>query len=72
MALVERQQAVLTILQNLHQTQEKGLKELFWSELNFAKENKPLSPPPRPSIKRSWRSWWSELCPPSKPIPRLT
>jgi type I restriction-modification system DNA methylase subunit len=44
MANVERQQTVLNILQNLHQTKDKGLKELFWTELNYGQANKPLSP----------------------------
>jgi len=44
MANVERQQTVLNILQNLHQTKDKGLKELFWTELNYAQVNTPLSP----------------------------
>ncbi|MFO7536393.1 MAG: class I SAM-dependent DNA methyltransferase, partial [Kiritimatiellia bacterium] len=52
MALVERQQTILAILQNLHQTQDKGLKELFWTELNFARENKPLSPRQWPASAR--------------------
>ena len=39
MANVERQQTVLNILQNLHQTKDKGLKELFWTELNYAQAN---------------------------------
>ena len=44
MANVERQQSVLNILQNLHLTKDKGLKELFWTELNYTQANKPLSP----------------------------
>ena len=36
MAQTERQQAVLSILQDLHQTKDKGLKELFWTELNYS------------------------------------
>jgi hypothetical protein len=44
MAQAERQQAVLNILQNLHQTKDRGLKELLWTELNYSQENKPLSP----------------------------
>ena len=44
MANVERQQTVLNILQNLHQTKDTGLKKLFWTELNYAQVNKPLSP----------------------------
>ena len=41
MAQVERQQTVLKILQNLHDL--GGLKNLFWEELNYERENKPLS-----------------------------
>jgi hypothetical protein len=44
MAQAELQQAVLSILQNLHQSKDRGLKELFWTELNYSQENKPLSP----------------------------
>lgn len=42
MATVDRQQAVLDILQNLDNLD--GLKRLFWQELNYDRENKPLSP----------------------------
>jgi type I restriction-modification system DNA methylase subunit len=42
MAQVERQQAVLALLQNLRDLD--GLKKLFWEELNYERENKPLSP----------------------------
>ncbi|MEI6633447.1 MAG: TaqI-like C-terminal specificity domain-containing protein [Chlamydiota bacterium] len=42
MAQVERQQTVLNILQNLRGLD--GLKKLFWEELNYERENKPLSP----------------------------
>jgi len=38
----EREQAVLNILQDLRSLD--GLKRLFWEELNYERENKPLSP----------------------------
>ena len=41
MAPVERQQAVLEILQNLRDLD--GLKRLFWQELNYERGNQPLS-----------------------------
>ncbi|MCX5914953.1 MAG: hypothetical protein NTV04_23850 [Deltaproteobacteria bacterium] len=41
MAQIERQQNVLNILQNLRDL--NGLKKLFWEELNYERENKPLS-----------------------------
>jgi hypothetical protein len=41
MAQVERQQSVLDILQNLRDL--RGLKRLFWEELNYERENEPLS-----------------------------
>lgn len=41
MAKTDRQQAVLEILQNLRGLD--GLKKLFWEELNYERENKPLS-----------------------------
>jgi hypothetical protein len=41
MAQIERQQSVLNILQNLRGLD--GLKKLFWEELNYERENKPLS-----------------------------
>jgi len=41
MAQIERQQTVLHILQNLRDL--GGLKKLFWEELNYERENKPLS-----------------------------
>jgi adenine-specific DNA-methyltransferase len=41
MAQVERQQAVLHILQSLRDL--GGLKKLFWEELNYERENTPLS-----------------------------
>ena len=41
MAQVERQQTVLNILRNLRDL--VGLKRLFWEELNYERENKPLS-----------------------------
>jgi hypothetical protein len=40
MAQVERKQTVLTILQNLSDLD--GLKTLFWEELNYQRQNKPL------------------------------
>ena len=43
MANDDRQRTVLGILQNLHVMKDKGLKELFWTELNYERENKPLS-----------------------------
>ncbi|MBI3986759.1 MAG: Eco57I restriction-modification methylase domain-containing protein [Lentisphaerae bacterium] len=42
MAQADRQSAVLSILQNLRDLD--GLKKLFWEELNYERENKPLSP----------------------------
>ena len=42
MVQVERQKAVLNILQDLRNLD--GLKKLFWEELNYERENKPLSP----------------------------
>ena len=42
MAQIDRQQAVLNILQDLRSLD--GLKKLFWEELNYERENKPLSP----------------------------
>ena len=41
MAQIERQQTVLNILRNLRDL--GGLKKLFWEELNYQRENKPLS-----------------------------
>jgi len=41
MAQIERQQSVLNILQNLRDL--GGLKKLFWEELNYERENRPLS-----------------------------
>ncbi|MDD5204038.1 MAG: hypothetical protein PHS17_01380 [Desulfobacterales bacterium] len=41
MAQLERQQTVLNILQSLRDLD--GLKKLFWEELNYERENKPLS-----------------------------
>ena len=43
MAQTERQQAVLNLLRDLHRTKDRGLKQLFWTELNYSQENKPLS-----------------------------
>ncbi|MGD9873680.1 MAG: DNA methyltransferase [Kiritimatiellia bacterium] len=41
MAHKDRQQAVLDILQNLKNLD--GLKKIFWEELNYERENKPIS-----------------------------
>src|SRR3972149_1743524 len=41
MAQIERQQTVLSILRNLRDL--GGLKKLFWEELNYERENQPLS-----------------------------
>ena len=41
MRQIERQQTVRNILQNLRDL--GGLKKLFWEELNYERENKPLS-----------------------------
>ncbi len=41
MGQIERQKTVLNILQNLRDLD--GLKKLFWEELNYERENKPLS-----------------------------
>jgi len=41
MAQIERQQTVLHVLQNLRDL--AGLKKLFWEELNYERENEPLS-----------------------------
>lgn len=41
MPQLERQQTVLNILQNLRDL--GGLKRLFWEELNYERENEPLS-----------------------------
>lgn len=43
MASQDKQQAVLDILQHLHQTKDKGLKQLFWTELNYSQVNAPLT-----------------------------
>ena len=40
MAQLDRQQTVLNILQNLRDLD--GLKSLFWAELNYQRQNKPL------------------------------
>ncbi len=50
MANVERQQTVLNILQRLDGLE--GLKRLFWEELNYERENKPLSPRQWPELAR--------------------
>ncbi len=50
MAQTEREQAVLNILQNLQDLD--GLKRLFWEELNYERENKPLSPRQWPDSAR--------------------
>jgi hypothetical protein len=41
MGQIERQQTVLNILQSLRDL--GGLKKLFWEELNYERENKPLN-----------------------------
>jgi hypothetical protein len=41
MARIDRQQTVLNILRNLQDL--SGLKKLFWEELNYERENTPLS-----------------------------
>jgi len=51
MAQIERQQMVLNILQNLRDL--GGLKQLFWEELNYERENKPLSVRGWPDSARS-------------------
>jgi hypothetical protein len=51
MAQIERQQIVLHILQNLRDL--GGLKKLFWEELNYERENKPLSMRGWPDSARS-------------------
>jgi hypothetical protein len=51
MAQIERQQAVLHILQNLWNLD--GLKKLFWEELNYERQNKPLSTRGWPDSTRS-------------------
>jgi REP element-mobilizing transposase RayT len=50
MANVERQQTVLNILQELDGLD--GLKRLFWQELNYERQNKPLSPRQWPEAAR--------------------
>lgn len=50
MANVERQQTILDILQNLDGLD--GLKRLFWQELNYERQNKPLSPRQWPESAR--------------------
>lgn len=50
MAQIERQQTVLGILQNLRDLE--GLKKLFWEELNYERQNKPLSPRQWPDSAR--------------------
>jgi hypothetical protein len=47
---IERQDAVLNILQNLRDLD--GLKRLFWEELNDERENRPLSPRQWPESAR--------------------
>src|SRR4030067_524313 len=51
MAQIERQQTVLNILQNLRDL--GGLKKLFWEELNYERENQPLSMRGWPDSARS-------------------
>jgi adenine-specific DNA-methyltransferase len=50
MSNVDRQQTVLSILQGLNGLD--GLKQLFWEELNYERENKPLSPRQWPESAR--------------------
>jgi adenine-specific DNA-methyltransferase len=50
MAQIERQQTVLHILQKLRNL--GGLKRLFWEELNYERENEPLSMRGRPDSVR--------------------
>ncbi len=45
-----RQQEVLNILQGLHS--QDALKKLFWEELNYERENRPLSPRRWPDAAR--------------------
>ncbi|MBM4164756.1 MAG: hypothetical protein FJ222_10015 [Lentisphaerae bacterium] len=47
---VERQRAVLNLLRDLRSLE--GLKSLFWEELNYERENKPLSPRQWPDSAR--------------------
>lgn len=46
----DRQTAVWNILENLRNLD--GLKQLFWEELNYERENRPLSPRQWPEIAR--------------------
>lgn len=50
MPTIDRQDAVLNILQNLRDLD--GLKKLFWQELNYERENRPLSPRQWPESAR--------------------
>lgn len=50
MPTIDRQDSVLNILQNLRDLD--GLKRLFWEELNYERENRPLSPRQWPEIAR--------------------
>lgn len=50
MPTIDRQDSVLTILQNLRDLD--GLKRLFWEELNYERENRPLSPRQWPESAR--------------------
>jgi adenine-specific DNA-methyltransferase len=47
---IERQDSVLNILRNLRDL--GGLKRLFWQELNYERENRPLSPRQWPESAR--------------------
>ena len=51
MAQIDRQQTVLTILRSLRDL--GGLKKLFWEELNYERENQPLSMRNWPDSARS-------------------
>jgi len=50
MAQTERQQAILEILRSLRDLDR--LKRLFWQELNYERENRPLSPRQWPESAR--------------------
>lgn len=50
MPTIDRQDSVLNILQNLRDLD--GLKRLFWEELNYERENRPLSPRQWPESAR--------------------
>ena len=50
MSNIDRQQTILSILQGLNDLD--GLKRLFWEELNYERENRPLSPRQWPESTR--------------------